>query len=502
LLGEENKDYIEPLEKIIDSNAEKLIYSEPTNTFTFIGSESKYEDILSLIKTYDVEDREYVTRIVPLKYVHVGELAGSGFLEKLALLPGFGSGKETDNMNLITNFDYNTQTNSVIVSTQKQYVDKVCELIASLDKNIFENYQLEYIKLKYTHTFRVTGIISMMLMTDDVSGMELPDGGFFSGAIGSFTVGEMYEYESQGDEGTKKVYPQSYKWVIAPDASQNAIMVLARPQEMELIKKAIEKLDKPYPQIKLDVQIVELVNSDSEQYKLAYVTTDGSIIQGANLDGSYGDFNLTHSSVGTFAGSGDSDFLNNIGPDLSAQSGVFLIYNTLNDFVASFGTSISTTVEKANGRVVASPTLVAPENKMVQFDFTDKVPYVELIESGIFTEMKTSFAREGFAIEVIPHFNEDYIVLDIKIEVLEIKGYTSDNIPVEGTREISSEIKCKNNVPIILGGMTKSTETLTKVSLPLVSKLPLIGSLFRKKLKDLDESEVVVVITPTILPVD
>jgi len=101
---------------------------------------------------------------------------------------------------------------------------------------------------------------------------------------------------------------------------------------------------------------------------------------------------------------------------------------------------------------------------------------------------------------ITPHFRDDFVIMKLDMSISEVTGYTQQNYPIESKRNITTEVKCEDGVPFIIGGLTRSQESLTRVSFPVISDLPLVGSLFRKKKKDISESEVVMVITPTRIP--
>jgi len=153
--------------------------------------------------------------------------------------------------------------------------------------------------------------------------------------------------------------------------------------------------------------------------------------------------------------------------------------------------------------------MIAPENTEVNFDFTNKEPYIQYSTNSNQTtgqttqNAQTAFADSGYQVTATAHFKDDYIVLKVSISAKEITSHTpKDNLPVEADRTITSEIKCKNGDPIILGGMVQSTENNSKVTVPILSKLPIVGSLFTNKIKSVEQFENVMVITPTIMDIE
>jgi type II secretory pathway component GspD/PulD (secretin) len=353
LYGKDNQSFIEPLEMYFND----LLMSEPTNSITYTGSESGYERLTTILGGLDVEDRQYITRVVRFKYLNVTDMMNSKFIENLVRQPGLGSDAQSGDMNSITKVTYEYQTNSVVISTQKQFMERIVDLLKAVDTSVFDSYSLETIKLKYVYSIRTAQIVDNIMQSEPTK-EGVVDGSFFARPPDVVASGERLS----GDN-----ISQGHKWVVTPDTQQNALMVLARPQEMEIIKKVIASIDKPYPQIKLDVQIVELMQTDKDRYKLAYVAADGKFVTGGDVAESYGDYSVNR------GGDGDNTtFIDGGSPDLDQMSGMFMIYNSLTNHVASFATSLQVAVEKVNGRVVANPTMIAPEGSAVSFNFSDQ----------------------------------------------------------------------------------------------------------------------------------
>lgn len=458
----------------------KMLFSESTNTVTYIGPEEDFERIEQMINSIDVEDRRYVTEVVKLKYISAVDLSASEVMKKISVFPGFGLGDEKEGT---TKIEYDMQTNSVIISTQKQYLQNIKNLIVSMDKNIFEDYEFEVFRLKYIGTARATQIVGH-LMSTEANTEEYPGTGQF------FWAGKI---ASSGEVFSEDAFKQSNKWSISPNFADNSIYVLARAGEMEMIRSIIRDLDTRTDQMKLDVQFVQLSKKDNTNFRLGYVDREGKIAAGGNLNQNY--FFHNEQGVGENSDFFGETYQNVENQKLNEFTGGFFAYNTATNFPAAFSSVLDVLVEKIGGRIVSNPSVMATEANPVVFDFADRVPYV--VTS--FGQIEIRTARNGFYMTIIPHFKDDYIVLNLNILVADIVGYTSDELPIESAREVNTEIKCQDGIPFIIGGIVRSQETDTKVTFPILSDLPLVGSLFKQKTKRNEEYEVVMVITPSIV---
>jgi type II secretory pathway component GspD/PulD (secretin) len=74
------------------------------------------------------------------------------------------------------------------------------------------------------------------------------------------------------------------------------------------------------------------------------------------------------------------------------------------------------------------------------------------------------------------------------------------NNPIIGKREVSSTITVYPNESLVLSGFDETQETSTETALPILSKIPILGQLFRDQQKTKTKLQVVFVITP--LPIE
>ena len=74
--------------------------------------------------------------------------------------------------------------------------------------------------------------------------------------------------------------------------------------------------------------------------------------------------------------------------------------------------------------------------------------------------------------------------------------------PTLSIREVKTYARIANETPFIVGGLIAkdSEENLQKV--PLLGDLPLLGKLFQSKTETGQKREVIIVITPSVLPED
>jgi type II secretory pathway component GspD/PulD (secretin) len=73
-------------------------------------------------------------------------------------------------------------------------------------------------------------------------------------------------------------------------------------------------------------------------------------------------------------------------------------------------------------------------------------------------------------------------------------------LPVLSTRRAQTTVRVKDGETIAIGGLTLNQEQTTNRKIPLLGDIPLLGNLFRSQKKNQVRTELVVFVTPRILP--
>ena len=114
-----------------------------------------------------------------------------------------------------------------------------------------------------------------------------------------------------------------------------------------------------------------------------------------------------------------------------------------------------------------------------------------------------NFVDAGINLTVLPEINSHTKEIKIKIvpEVSYINGYrgTNNDIPIVRTRRVNTTVFVKNNNTVLIGGLFNSSDSDSRSKLPLLSRLPLAGSLFKSSKETQDQTELVIAITPQIV---
>ena len=114
------------------------------------------------------------------------------------------------------------------------------------------------------------------------------------------------------------------------------------------------------------------------------------------------------------------------------------------------------------------------------------------------------FKSVTLQLEVIPLINSDNeVTLDIyqKIDSVVSGGgvvISGNAVPTIATRFVRSTVSVPNNATIVLGGLIKQEDSKTQSGLPFLSRIPILGYLFKTQTQSAGRSELIILLHPMV----
>ena len=106
----------------------------------------------------------------------------------------------------------------------------------------------------------------------------------------------------------------------------------------------------------------------------------------------------------------------------------------------------------------------------------------------------------GIILLVRPRVNSDgKITLRVHPVVSTITGFSAGNLPQSSSREVETTVMVQDGETIVIGGLIRDEYSKIIQEVPFLSKLPLIGELFRNRSTNRRHSDVMIFITPHIV---
>lgn len=163
--------------------------------------------------------------------------------------------------------------------------------------------------------------------------------------------------------------------------------------------------------------------------------------------------------------------------------------------------TVNALIQEGKGRVLSKPTVIVTDGESSTFMVGGEIPIVTTTQSsgGTVTE-NISFKDYGVQITVTPKIEGEKITLNIGVSIRDIDSANAVGANVAfTTTSASTNISLDDGQTIVLAGLIKHNTSVTTKRVPVLSKIPLVGLLFRSKSTPLTDKEVVISLTPRIL---
>lgn len=266
---------------------------------------------------------------------------------------------------------------------------------------------------------------------------------------------------------------------ISVNDSYNALIVKTSTKNIARIEKAIKDMDVPPQQVMVEARILEIRHEDGGD---------------AGVDIKYTNPRDTNDKVET------NNFANEIDPLNPTQdkNGNALIGFYAQVFSGNVQAYVSALLASTNYNLVAAPRIATLNHKEASILIGNKIGYRSATITDTGTVYAVNFLTTGTNLTITPHIGEGgYIRMKIYPKISE--GEVTNDQPREKTTETKSEVLVKDGQTIVIGGLTKTSESEIDLGVPILMDIPLLGSLFRRTTILTEKRELLVFVTPHIL---
>ncbi|HTR40069.1 MAG TPA: hypothetical protein VMH87_00445 [Pseudomonadales bacterium] len=304
-------------------------------------------------------------------------------------------------------------------------------------------------------------------------------------------------------DATAKIMDKRVNIYVSVVRRQNRIVVrTADQQTLDEISQTIAKLDVPTSQVLLDMKVLSIQLGDSFNSSFDYVFSSGE------FSGSLSDGTIAHpSGPGQVPG----------GTGLQPNN---LIFQYLGN---NFAARLQLLENQNRVTELATPMLLTANNEVSQVFVGEQVPIntsfsggqtVATVSGAVTTPATTSiqFAPIGTTLLVTPSINADRTVTLRLVQQNSLvnyqgatvliptgTGFENQAVDVVAQRSVSGTFVAKDGIPVMVGGLISEDVHANNSGVPYLSKIPLLGQLFRRDDKGRSRSELVVIIKPYII---
>jgi general secretion pathway protein D len=430
-------------------------------------------------------------------------------------------------------------TNSVIVITpQKEYLEKAEAWLYKLDQGVGENgTQLYVYDVKNVKAVDLSDHLNA-IFTGQVSQRPSNSGNVAPGmrpvSIGQFNAGGTGgrngmngAYNTQQTSrntpttnltttGSGTPTSSSAKQTdirITPIEENNQLLVMATPGEWDSIRAAIHRLDISPLQVQIEAKILEVTLTGNLQYGVQWWlsglinNSNAGSGTGFSYDPPFGSKDGNSDRHRVSLGAGAPANLN------GGNAGIFYSYLNKN-----FQVALNALEKSGNSKILSSPSLVVMNNQQAQLTVGTQVSVIStsflgiggygttnntgtgITSSGI---GQANYISTGVTLSITPRVNPGglvYMEVSQQDTSPDYSTVTANNPnPAINQRNLDTQVAVQSGQTVLLGGMIQDQDGDSRNGVPVLSKIPVLGSLFGSTSKTRQRTELIVLITPRVI---
>ena len=293
---------------------------------------------------------------------------------------------------------------------------------------------------------------------------------------------------------------------VASKLSENTIasptmqlMVLyhpAHPGQLGRVRELVDDfIDRPARQIFVEGMVLEISEEGLKDLGVEWELNEGPIswrIGSLRADGITDTLDLD---------TGDLDF--------------WRVFNR--NFQNQWSMKIRTLLRDKKAEVLSRPSVLTLDNRQSTIRVGRDIPVATSTEGTASNSNRVAFNFKylptGILLNIRPRINESGSEVSMLVDTivsavvpggdLVIRSQDGDELasaPTVSTRRVQTYARIRNNTPFIIGGLVSREDSSEIDKVPLLGDIPILGGLFRSERRTQEKREVVIVLTPFILP--
>ena len=202
---------------------------------------------------------------------------------------------------------------------------------------------------------------------------------------------------------------------------------------------------------------------------------------------------------------------NNFGSAVTSAEGKFSVSDFLNVFLLSqkydLGMVIRAMQQRGIFQSLAEPNLVSESGKEASFLAGGEFPIPIMQGSQAGSAVTIQFKEFGIRLNFTPTVRGERVHLKVKPEVSTLDyangvSMSGFRIPALSTRRTETELELRDGQTFAIAGLMNNQMSTTLQKIPGIGDIPILGELFKSRAANKAQTELVVMITPHILPND
>ena len=311
---------------------------------------------------------------------------------------------------------------------------------------------------------------------------------------GGFGFRFFFSDSRNGDDESTDINSLDGKVTVFADPDTNSLIVTTRRRYIDQVRDLIKKLDFVRGQVRIDIKILEVTLDETTKLGIEMAANEKRLA-GLELSPNNPLIGDTNAQLG-------------LGQEISG----FNYSLATKEYVAL----LHTLIRENKVKTLSTPTITTRDSRPATWSSGRRIPYLQSVDTNSIlgdTATQPLFNYDfidppvGINISLTPYIarsqaGEDgkrTIGLDLtNISASNFIEFTDFNAPITDDNSLSAYVDIEDGQQLIVGGIIRKTQKQVENKVPFLGDIPLLGRLFKSTETEVQDTEIVFIITPHI----
>ncbi|MBT3666751.1 MAG: type II and III secretion system protein, partial [Opitutae bacterium] len=266
------------------------------------------------------------------------------------------------------------------------------------------------------------------------------------------------------------------------------------PEQLNaLLNLMRNEVDVPASQIVIEALVVEINSNKAKELGLKYNLNDRKITTSFGSDGLNSQFDSNLDSKFQFQQK-----------QIGVTSGIPIYssgYSRINPL--GFQATLDAFISDGTAEVLTNPTILVLDGRQAMIRIGTQIPNETVQVTQYGNQYNTTYIDTGIVLNIRPRISEDGSEVTMQTEAI-VSNFRENTLdktkpPEIESKTIQSFVRVADNTPFIIGGLIDKKKSKASTGIPLLSKIPVLGNLFKSKAESAADREVIIVLTPHVM---
>ncbi len=287
------------------------------------------------------------------------------------------------------------------------------------------------------------------------------------------------------------------------NAGSNALVVRETESKLAVIKQLVEGLDLEVPQVQIEARIVQADTVYARGLGIQWGFQAGNrtptdFFALSNLTGPFGQV------AGTGSSTIDRTFLVNLPAQVGGLPAVPSLGWTFGKLGGDFALDMRLSAGELLGltKVIAAPKITTLDKREAKISQGESIPFQTTSLQGT----QTTFVDANLELNVTPQITsrdpkEDgkRILMRVRATRNAVGARSNPAGPSIDRREATTQVIVRDGETMVIGGVFVDTQNNNVQGVPYLSRMPVLGWLFKNKSEGVSKQELLIFLTPSII---